>query len=72
VEPARLALALGPRLAEPGRHGDDHAALAAMGDLELVALADGDLVNVAGEDQVGARADEGAEHVIPSRDRLLA
>src|SRR5437773_284909 len=46
--------------------------LAAMRDLELVPLADRGLVDVAGEDQVGAGLDEPGQHVIPAGDGLLA
>jgi hypothetical protein len=36
-----------------------------------VALADRRLVDVAGEDQLGAGVDEAAEHATPPADRLL-
>ena len=72
VEAARLAAAVRPWLAEPRRDRDDDGVLAARrGQLELAPLRDRALVDVPGEDQVGARFDQGGEHVVPSRDRLL-
>ena len=55
---ARLAAALRARLAEPGRDRDDDAARVAGDHLELVALADRRLVDVAADDQLGAGVDE--------------
>ena len=40
--------------------------------LELVPLGHRALVDVAAEDQLGARGDEAREHVVAARDRLLA
>ena len=71
VETARLALPLRARLAEAGRDRDDHRLLAAARDLELAPLAHRCLVDVPGEDQVGAARDECAENVVPAGDRLL-
>src|SRR5438046_9309018 len=58
VQPARLAAPVRPRLAQTGsdRHGD--AVLAALRDLELSAFGDRALVDVAGDDQFGARIHE--------------
>ena len=67
----RLAAATRPRLPETGGDGDDHAALAAAPDLELVALAHRSLVDVPGEDQLRSGVDEGAEDVVAAGDRAL-
>ena len=69
---ARLAAPVRPRLPEPGRDRDDHAARVAVEHLELVALAHRSLVDVAADDQLGAGVDETGEHVVATRDRLLA
>ncbi len=71
MEPARLAAALRAGLPEPGRDRDDRAADVAADDLELVPLADGALVDVAREDQLGAGVDEACKDVGALRDRLL-
>jgi hypothetical protein len=71
VQPARLAEAVRPRLAEARRDRDDDAADVAGRDLELAPLADGALVDVTGEDELGAGLDERAQHVVPARDGLL-
>src|SRR5262245_33181978 len=72
MDAARLALPVRARLSEPGGDRDDDAQLAAPGDLELVPLADRGLVYVTGEDQVGARGDEGRQNMVPPCYRLLA
>ena len=51
---SRLSLPLRTRLAEPRRDRDHHAPFMAARDLELVARTNRGLVDVAGEDQVGA------------------
>ena len=70
-EPARLTAPVRPRLAESrgDRHGD--AGDVAGDDLELVAFADRDLMDVAGEDQLGAGVHEPGEDAAPPADRLL-
>ena len=73
MEAASLAATVRARLAEAGRDRDDDGVLALRRrELELTPLGDGALVDVAGEDQVGARLDEPREHAVPLRDRLLA
>jgi len=72
VQAAGFAATVGPRLAQPGGDGNSRPAQAARGDLELVPLGDGCLVDVAGEDQLGARVDERGEYVAAPCDRLLA
>ena len=72
VQAAGFAAAVGPRLPQPGGDGDRCPPQAARGDLELVPLGDGCLVDVAGEDQLGARVDERGEYVAAPCDRLLA
>src|SRR5262245_47832992 len=59
------------RLAESGRGRDRRAGLAVGGDLELAVLADRGLVDVAGEDQLRARVDEGRQYVQPPGDGPL-
>ena len=72
VQAAGFAAALRPRLAEPGGDDDRDASLAAETDLELTPLARRRLVDVAREDQLGARVDERAEDVAASRHGPLA
>ena len=72
VQAARLAEPVRSRLAEPGAIEIDRRAHVAAHDLELVALAHRRLVDVPGEDEVGARGDELAQHAVPVRDRPLA
>jgi hypothetical protein len=72
VEPARLAEPAWPRLAQPGSDRDDRSARLVADGLELVPLAHCGLVNVPGEDQVGARVDERLEDVVAPRDGTLA
>jgi hypothetical protein len=72
VEPAGLAPAAWPRLPEARGDRDDGAIQRSRGNLELVPLRDGRLVDVTGEDQLGAGVDERGEHVGSSGDRLLA
>src|SRR5580765_4475942 len=72
MEPPGLASAVGTRLSEAGGNRDRRPAQAAGSDLELVALGDRCLVDVAGEDQLGARVDERREHMTAACDRLLA
>ena len=72
VEPARLAEPSRPRLSEPGRDRDDRRAGLVADDFELVALAHGRLVDVAGEDEVGAPVHERAQHVVAAGDRPFA
>jgi hypothetical protein len=62
MEAARLAPSLRARLAEPGRGNDGRPANLALHDLELVPLRDRALVDVAGDDQLGAGVHERAEH----------
>src|SRR6266508_2958320 len=71
VEAARLAAAARPGLAEAGRDRDDHAAFVPRDDLELVALADRGLVDVAAEDELRARVDQAREDVRAARDGPL-
>ena len=72
VEAAGLAAAVRARLAEAGRDRDDDGVLAARRrELELAPLGDRALVDVAGEDQVGAGLDEPGEDAVSVRDRLL-
>ena len=52
------------------RHG--HAGQGARNDLELVSLAHGRLVDVAGKDELGSRVDEPGKDGVPACDRLLA
>src|SRR6187455_3203123 len=54
MEAARLAPPPRARLAEPGRGNDGRPANVALHDLELVPLRDRALVDVAGDDQLGA------------------
>ena len=70
--PARLAAAARPRLAQPRRRDHRRPVHRAGGDLELAPLADGALVDVAGEDQLGAGVDERPEDGAAARDRPLA
>src|SRR5205085_10407433 len=72
VQATGLAPPVRAGLAEPGSDRDGHAVLASGRDLELAALAYRRLVDVPGEDQLGARVDQGAEHVVAARYRLLA
>ena len=72
VQSARLAEPSRPRLPEPGCDRDDGRARLVADDLELVPLADRGLVDVAGEDQVGAGVDERAQNVVAARDGTLA
>ena len=53
------------RLAEARRDRDDDGAAFWRRELELAALGDRALVDVAGEDQVGAGLDEPGEHAVP-------
>ena len=71
-EPAGLAAPVRARLAEARCDSDGDAADVRRDDLELVALADRGLMDVAGEDQLGAGIDEPGEYVGPTTDRLLA
>src|SRR5439155_15236369 len=71
-DPTRLAAAVRTRLAEAGGDRDDDTADVAGDDLELVALADGALMDVAADDQLGAGVDEPRQNVGPARDGLLA
>ena len=71
MQAARLAAPVGARLAEPGCDRDRDGADVAAHDLELAALADRGLVDVAGEHELGAGVDERGEHVVSPRDRLL-
>jgi hypothetical protein len=71
VQPSRLAAPVRARLAEAGRDRDRRAANVAGHDLELVPLADRGLVDVAGEDQLGARFDERGEDVVAPCHGLL-
>ena len=71
VKPARLAQASRPRLPESGRDRYDGRVRLVADDLELVALADRRLVDVAGEDEICSRVDECAQHVVTSGDRPL-
>src|SRR4051794_5147979 len=71
VQTARLAAAVGARLAEPWGDRDRRTPQAAGRDLELVPLGDGCLVDVTGEDQLGAGVDERGENVAAPGDRLL-
>ena len=54
MQPASLALSFWTRLAQPGRDRHDYGTFAAVHDLELVPLAHGRLVDMPGENQVGA------------------
>ncbi len=66
VQAARLAEPARARLPETGRdRDDDRLRASSVDDLELVPLADGRLVDVAGEDQVGAGRDERVENATP-------
>ena len=71
VEAACLAATLRARLAEAGRNRDGRTANVSVDDLELVPLADGALVDVAREDELGPRVDEPGEDVRAPRDRLF-
>ena len=71
VQALGLAAAIRPRAAEPGGDRDRGSAEPGV-DLEVVSLADGGLVDVAGEDQLRARVDERGEDVRAARDRPLA
>ena len=72
VQPARLAPPVRARLTEARRDRDHDGALAAgTRDLELAPLRDRALMDVAGEDQVGARLDQPGEDEVPPRDGLL-
>ena len=72
VEPAGLAATVRARLPEAGGDRDDGAVQRAGRDLELMPLRDGRLVDVAGEDQLGAGVHERGEHVRSPRDGFLA
>ena len=69
---ARLAPPARAGLAEAGGDRDGDATHPARDDLELMALADGGLVDMPGEDELGARVDEAGQHRVPMRYRLLA
>jgi hypothetical protein len=71
VEPARLAQPPRPRLPESGRDCDDSSARLVSDDLELVSLAHGRLVDVAGEDQVCACVHERTKDMVAPRDGTL-
>jgi len=65
VEAPRFATPVGPGLSESGRDRNRRSVASALfsHNLELVSLGDGGLVDVAGEDQLGAGVDERGEHV---------
>ena len=67
-----LAAAVRAWLPEARRDRDRDPADVAGHDLELVALADGGLVDVAGEDELRARVDEPREDAASASDRLLS
>jgi hypothetical protein len=71
MQAPRLASSVRARLAEAGRDRDRRPTQVAGGDLELVPLRDGGLVDVAGEDQLGAGVDQRGEHVAAACNRLL-
>ena len=72
METACLAASLRTRLAEAWRDRHRHSSYVTRDHLELVALADGALVDVPGEDELGAGVDERSQDVRPPGDRLLA
>ena len=71
MQPARFPAAVRAGLTEAGRDRDGDAVHVAGHDLELVALADRGLVDVAREDELRARLDERCEDVVAARDGLL-
>src|SRR5581483_816428 len=67
VKPARLAEPPWARLSESRRNRDDRRARLAAHHLELVPFAHRRLVDMAGEDEIRPRVDEGAQDTVPSR-----
>jgi len=63
VQAPRFAAPVGPWLSESGRDRNRRSPQAARCNLELVSLGDGGLVDVAGENQLGAGVDERGENV---------
>jgi uncharacterized membrane protein YeaQ/YmgE (transglycosylase-associated protein family) len=71
LEPAGFPATLRARLSQPGGDRDGRTTDVSVDHLELVSFADGALVNVAGENELGPRVDEPREDVRAPRDRLL-
>jgi hypothetical protein len=71
MEPARLAAPVGPWLSQSRRDRDGDAPQAVVLNLELVAFADGRLVDVPGEDQLGTGVDETRQHLGAAGNGLL-
>src|SRR5439155_12823718 len=73
VDAERLAQPARSRLSQAGGDRDHDRGLAVCTrDLELAALRNGALVDVAGENELRAGGDEPAEHVVSTRDGPLA
>jgi hypothetical protein len=72
MQAAGLAAAVRARLPEARGDRDGDAADVARHDLELVALADRRLVDVAGEDELRTRVNERGEHTAAPGYRLLS
>ena len=70
-DPTRFPPPARPRLPEARCDRDHDRAALSTDHLELVPLADGRLVDVPADDQVGSRVDEAREHVRPVSDRPL-
>ena len=66
----RLAESMGPRSREPGRGHHDDRALSRQ-HLELAPLGDAGLVDVAGEDELGAGRRQLLQHAAAARERSL-
>jgi hypothetical protein len=71
VEAASLSPALGARLAEARCERDCDAVFAAVNDLELAPLGDRALMDMPGEDELGAGVHKPREHTGPPRQRRL-